>query len=91
MTVLKRSREVREELKKYNFSMDVNTLPDIPEKLSDDLVFFISTHLGNIPINEQRELLSYIMFVVTPESFAFLIETLEQESGRDIKKIMPEC
>lgn len=82
-------REIQE--KKYKFNISYDDLPDIPEEASEELIMFISENFRFISLTDQRDLLSYMLFVLDEESFEDLTNALAGTEGIDIDELFPYC
>ena len=91
--VTKKSRDVKEYIKDNDikFSIPWDTLPDVPETPSEEMLMFVIENFKLICLTDQKELLSYLMLVFDESSFATLITLIMTEEELDIDKIMPIC
>lgn len=91
--VTKKSRDVKEYIKNNNikFSIPWDTLPEVPENPSEEMIMFIIENFKLICLTDQKELLSYLMLVLDEGSFGVLLTLLMTEEELDIDKIMPIC
>ena len=91
--VTKKSRDIKEYIKDNNikFSIPWDTLPDVPETPSEEMLMFVIENFKLICLTDQKELLSYLMLVFDESSFATLITLIMTEEELDIDKIMPIC
>ena len=91
--VTKKSRDVKEYIKDKNirFSIPWDTLPDVPEKPSEEMMMFILENFKLICLTDQKELLSYLMLVLEEGSFGMLLALLMTDEELDIDEIMPIC
>ena len=91
--VTKKSRDIKEYIKDNNigFSIPWDTLPDVPENPSEEMLMFVIENFKLICLTDQKELLSYLMLVFDESSFATLITLIMTEEELDIDEIMPIC
>jgi hypothetical protein len=92
-TIIKKSKDVKEYIKanNLNFNIPWNELPEVPEEPSEEMLIFIIENFKLICLTDQRELLSYLMLVFSPESFTTLLALLMTEQEVDIDALMPIC
>ena len=86
--IIKKSRDVKEYI---NFNIPWDELPEVPEEPSEEMLMFIIENFKLICLTDQQELLSYLMLVFNPESFATLLALLMTEKEIDIDTLMPIC
>ena len=91
--VTKKSRDIKEYIKDNNirFSIPWDTLPEVPEKPSEEMMMFIIENFKLICLTDQKELLSYFMLVLEEGSFGVLLALLMTDEELDIDEIMPIC
>jgi len=91
--IIKKSKDVKEYIKDNNLSFNIpwDTLPEVPEVPSEEMLMFIIENFKLICLTDRQELLSYLMLVFDQESFATLIVLLMTEEELDIDEIMPIC
>jgi len=91
--IIKKSRDVKEYIKanNLNFNIPWDELPEVPEEPSEEMLMFIIENFKLICLTDQQELLSYLMLVFNPESFATLLALLMTEKEIDIDTLMPIC
>ena len=86
-------RNVKKEIQnnKYKFNISHEDLPDIPEEASEELIEFIAENFRFISLTDQRDLLSYMLFVMNDESFEDLVAALSNAGDVDIDELFPIC
>tara|TARA_Y100000590_G_C15121923_1_gene789039 strand:+ start:126 stop:419 length:294 start_codon:yes stop_codon:yes gene_type:complete len=91
--IIKKSRDVKEYIKTHNLNFNIpwDELPEVPEEPSEEMLMFIIENFKLICLTDQQELLSYLMLVFNPESFATLLALLMTEKEIDIDTLMPIC
>ena len=91
--ITKKSRDIKEYIKANNirFSIPCDTLPEVPEKPSEEMMMFIIENFKLICLTDQKELLSYLMLVLEEGSFGVLLALLMTDEELDIDEIMPIC
>ena len=91
--VTKKSRDIKEYIKDNNigFSIPWDTLPDIPETPSEEMMMFMIENFKLICLTDKKELLSYLMLVLDEGSFGMLLTLIMSEEELDIDEIMPIC
>jgi len=91
--ITKKSKDVKDYIRDNNirFSIPCDTLPDVPEKPSEEMLMFIIENFKLICLTDQKELLSYLMLVIDEGSFGMLLTLLMTEEELDIDEIMPIC
>jgi len=91
--IIKKSRDVKEYIKdnNLNFNIPWDTLPEVPETPSEEMLMFILENFKLICLTDQQELLSYLMLVFDEGSFSILLTLLMTEEEIDIDKLMPIC
>ena len=91
--ITKKSRDIKEYIKDNNirFSIPWDTLPEVPEKPSEEMMMFIIENFKLICLTDQKELLSYFMLVLEEGSFGVLLALLMTDEELDIDEIMPIC
>ncbi len=92
-SIFKKCRNVKVEIKdmKYKFHISSDELPDVPEQASDELIEFIAENFKFISLTDQRDLLSYFLFVFNSESFEELVGELSSVEGIDLDELLPFC
>ena len=91
--VTKKSRDIKEYIKDNNigFSIPWDTLPDVPETPSEEMMMFMIENFKLICLTDKKELLSYLMLVLDEGSFGMLLTLIMSEEELDIDEIMPIC
>ena len=91
--VTKKSRDIKEYIKDNNigFSIPWDTLPDIPETPSEEMMMFMIENFKLICLTDKKELLSYLMLVFDEGSFGMLLTLIMTDEELDIDEIMPIC
>jgi hypothetical protein len=91
--VTKKSRDVKDYIKDNNikFSIPCDTLPDVPESPSEEMLMFVIENFKLISLTDQKELLSYLMLVFDEGSFETLLTLIMVDEELDIDEIMPIC
>lgn len=91
--VTKKSKDIKDYIKDNNirFSIPCDTLPDVPENPSEEMLMFIIENFKLICLTDQKELLSYLMLVFDEGSFGMLLTLLMTDEELDIDEIMPIC
>ena len=92
-SIFKKCRNVKSEIKdmKYRFNISSDDLPDVPEEASEELIEFIAENFRFISLTDQRDLLSYFLFVLKSESFEDLVGELSSVEGIDLDELLPFC
>ena len=92
-SIFKKCRDVKNEIKNknYRFNISYEDLPDLPETASGELIEFVAENFRFISLTDQRDLLSYILFVFDQNSFDDLIGELANLKGIDIDELLPCC
>lgn len=91
--VTKKSRDVKDYIKDNNikFSIPCDTLPDVPENPSEEMLMFVIENFKLISLTDQKELLSYLMLVFDEGSFEILLTLIMADEELSIDEIMPIC
>ena len=91
--ITKKSKDVKDYIRDNNirFSIPCDTLPDVPEKPSEEMLMFIIENFKLICLTDQKELLSYLMLVFDEGSFGMLLTLIMTDEELDIDEIMPIC
>jgi len=92
-SIFKKCRDVKNEIKNkdYRFNISYEDLPDLPETASSELIEFVAENFRFISLTDQRDLLSYILFVFDQNSFDDLIGELANLKGIDLDELLPCC
>lgn len=91
--IFSKCRGVKKEIQdnKYKFNISYEDLPDIPEDAGMELIEFIAENFRFISLTDQRDLLSYMLFVMNRESFEDLVVALGDAGDVDIDELFPIC
>jgi len=86
-------KEVKKEIikNKYKFSIEHDVLPDVPEEATEELIEFMAENFRYLCLSDQRDLLSYLMFIFDTESFENLVGELASMGEVLIDEIIPVC
>tara|TARA_B100001173_G_C15493220_1_gene339828 strand:+ start:24 stop:317 length:294 start_codon:yes stop_codon:yes gene_type:complete len=91
--IVKKSRDIKEYIKanNLNFNIPWDSLPEVPEEPSEEMLMFIIENFKLICLTDQQEMLSYLMLVFDQGSFTSLLTLLMTEEEIDIDALMPIC
>ena len=91
--VTKKSKDIKDYIKDRNirFSIPWDTLPDVPETPSEEMLMFVIENFKLICLTDKKELLSYLMLVFDEGSFGMLLTLIMTDEELDIDEIMPIC